>query len=398
MARQDFAGTTVRLARRVVIAAAFAAVVAVLFHLFAQDFPVALRFEHQLADWRTGLLSDRRAAQHPGIAVVLVNDDTLKGLPYTSPVDRGILARLVERLDATGVKAIGLDFLFERPTEPAKDEALRQAIRAAMVPVILAGADERAVGLSDEERDYQRDFIAATGRPAGYVNLDEDRDDVVRRRLAPVPGGDFPRSFAALIAAVDGKVDDHPDGRMAWLRRPVNNADTFFTVTGTLVLADNAVGTAVRSQLKGRLVLVGGGFPDRDLHRTPLFAHDGELGSNKVHGVVLHAQALAQILDQRSVVELADWPVVLLLSFLGFTLGVNFHQRGFNWITGVLSTGLLIGLDLLLFWKLRWIVPYLAASTAWFAGAFSGYVAGRLIAVTSGRGLKADTQAGVRKP
>jgi CHASE2 domain-containing sensor protein len=365
-------------ARSLAVAATFALVVTVLFHLLAQDFPVALRFEHQLADWRTGLLSDRLPTQHPQIAVVLVDDDTLKGLPYTSPVDRGVLARLVERLDAAGAKAIGLDFVFQRPTESGKDKALITAIRTTHAPVILAAGDERTRGLSEEELDYQRDFITQTGRRAGYANLDEDPDDVVRHRVDKSPDGRYPLSFAARLAEIDGKADTDPSGRMAWLRRPANNADTFFTVKASLVLDDSAVGEAVRARIKGRLVLVGGAFPDRDRHRTPLFASDGEGGTRDIHGVFLHAQALAQILDGRYVLETADWPVVLLVSMAGFMLGAHFQHRGFSWISGTVSTGLLIGLDLLLFWQLRWIVPYIAAVTAWVVGGFGGSLAVRL--------------------
>jgi adenylate cyclase len=363
---------------RVIAAAVFAIVFALLFHIFARDFPIALRVEHQLADWRTGFMSDRRAAQHPHIAVVLVDDEILKGLPYTSPFDRGVLKRLVDALDAAGAKAIALDFFFQRPTEPAKDQELIAAIRATKAPVILAAADERTGGVSEEEFAFQREFVAATGRPVGYVNLDEDRDDIVRRRIGPKTGGAYPVSFAARIAEVDGKQDAGVGGRMAWLRRPLNNADTIFTVNGTSALDKGPVGTAVRERLQGRMVIVGGGFPDRDRHRTPLFPGDGQGGSNTIHGVFLHAHALAQILDGRYVREIPVWPVVLLVSMAGFMLGAHFQHRGFNWISGTMWTSVIIALDLFLFWQFRWIVPYVAAVTAWLVGGVAGYLAARL--------------------
>lgn len=361
----------------VVVAVVYAIVMAVLIHVFASDFPLALRFEHQLADWRTGLLSDRAATQHPRIAVVLVDDATLKGLPYTSPVDRGVMTRLVKQLDAAGAAAIALDFVFQRPTEPAKDAMLRETLRDLRTPVILAAGDERTAALTDEERAYQGEFIAATGRAVGYANLDEDRDDVVRHRLGAHDGGAFPMSFAARIAAIDGKPDLDPAGRMAWLRRPANNADTFFTVNATHVLDDGPVGMAIRERIKGRLVLVGGAFPDRDRHRTPLFPADGERGGSAVHGVFLHAHALAQILDGRYIAELPEWPIVLFLSAAGFMLGLHFEQRGFKWVLGAVSTGSLIAIDLLLFWQLRWVAPYVIAVAAWLIGGFGGYATAR---------------------
>lgn len=374
--------------QRVVAAAAFAVVFALLFHLFARDFPIALRVEHQLADWRTGFLSDRRPNQHPDIAVVLVDDETLKGLPYISPFDRGVLKRLIEALDAAGAKAIALDFFFQRPTEPDKDKALVAALRTTKAPIILAAADERTGGVTEEEFDFQREFIAATGRPAGYANLDEDRDDIVRRRIGPRPGGAYPVSFSARIAEVDGKKDADPGGRLAWLLRPANNADAIFTVKATLVLDKGAVGAAVRERIGGRFVLIGGGFPDRDRHRTPLFPNDGQGGSSTIHGVFLHAYAVAQMLDGRYVVEMREWPVVLLVSMAGFMLGAHFQHRGFSWISGTVWTGIVIALDLFLFWQFRWIVPYVAAMAAWLVGGAAGYFAARLtqrLAIEQGR-------------
>src|SRR5271165_3205467 len=158
----------------------FAALLSYLFQVFASDFPAALRFEHQLADWRTGLLSDRLQSQHPRVAIVLIDDATLKNFPYTSPIDRGLSAKLLKRIDAAGAKAIALDFIYQHATEPDKDRNLLEAIRDAKGQVILGAADERAFAFTADEQQYQREFIASTGRKAGYLNLDADSDEVVR--------------------------------------------------------------------------------------------------------------------------------------------------------------------------------------------------------------------------
>jgi CHASE2 domain-containing sensor protein len=351
----------------------FAILLSYLFHWFALDFPTALRFEHQLADWRTGFLSDRRPSQHPEIAVVLVDDSTLKNFPYTSPVDRGLSAKLLQRIDAAGAKAIALDFIYQHATEPEKDQVLLAAIRDAKAKVILGAADERTFAFSTDDHEYQQKFLALTGRQAGYLNLDADADEVVRHRLGPSPGGAFQQSFASLIAAADGKAGSAGADRIAWLRRPADNADTFFTAKAETILGNGAVSSAMREQLNGRLVLVGGAFPDRDLHRTPLFNEDGEGGRGTIHGVFLHAQILAQILDGRIVRELPGWPTVFLVSFFGFILGRHFYRRGFSLVSGSVSAAALIGLDLLLFWQFRAVVPYLAASCAWLVGGVCGY-------------------------
>lgn len=364
---------------RILAGAVFALAAAYLLDIAGRDFPVLLRVEHQLADWRTGLLSDRAETQNKRLAVVLIDDRSLRGLPYTSPIDRGYLAELVNRLDAAGAKVIGLDIVFQRPTEPSKDSALAQALRDARAMVVIAVGDERTLGLEDSETAYQREFVARTGRAAGYANIDADRDEVVRHRLGPKPGGAFPSSFAARVAAADGAADDDPSGRMAWLKRPRDNADTFFKVNAATVMDDGPVGKLVRERLAGRLVLIGGAFIDRDLHRTPLFARDGEGGRRTVHGVFLHAHAIAQILDHRHVRELPGGPVVLLLSFAGFMLGSGFHGRSFGWLTGTLWTVALIATDLVLFWQMRWVLPYVSATLAWVASVIAGYAVVRTV-------------------
>ena len=154
--------------------------------------PTLLRFDHSLADLRTAVLSERLPAQHPRIAVVLIDEQTLEKEPYYV-ADRGITARLVRKLDEMGAKAIGLDFLYYRATEPAKDADLEAAIRSAKSSIILAAGNSRAE-IEDHQHRYQADFIARVGRPAGYANLYKDSDDVVRRK-APPADEPFPKAF-----------------------------------------------------------------------------------------------------------------------------------------------------------------------------------------------------------
>src|ERR1700730_117758 len=76
--------------------------------------PGLLRIEHAMADVRTALLSDRLPTQHPLVAIVGVTDQTLSGYKARLPIDRLLLAKLVEVVDAAGAKAIGIDILFYR--------------------------------------------------------------------------------------------------------------------------------------------------------------------------------------------------------------------------------------------------------------------------------------------
>ena len=169
--------------------------------------PGLLRFEHILGDVRTAYFSDRLPSQHPHVAIVSITDETLKDSKVRQPIDRALLARLVDTVDAAGAKVIGIDILSAR-TPPADNESLFiDAIRRARAAVVLAAADER-IPLPKAHLDHQTRFIAATGRPAGYVNLATERDWVIRFKAQPLQGSPYPKSFAALLTENFGAKPD----------------------------------------------------------------------------------------------------------------------------------------------------------------------------------------------
>jgi CHASE2 domain-containing sensor protein len=162
-------------------------------------FPFLGNIEKRLVDLRLAALAPAEP-QHPGIVIVTVTEDTLARLPYRSPLDRGFLAGILRALDGAGVRAVGLDVLFDQPTDPAKDADLGAALRSMRAPVVVAWADQR------------------DGLPK------------------------------------------------AWFA--------------------------------GKIVLVGSDLPHSDRFSTPLSTAFGETGG-PIPGVVIHAHALAQILDAR---------------------------------------------------------------------------------------------------
>src|SRR5262249_17058835 len=153
--------------------------------------------EYAAADFRTALLSDQLPSQHPSVAVVGITDDTLNEYKIRLPIDRALLARVIEAVDAAKAKVIGIDLLFYRLAPSDNEEMLTNALKNARAKVVLAAADER-LGLTQAQIDRQRAFFAATGRPAGYANLATERDWVVRFKALPAPGSAFPKSFAQL--------------------------------------------------------------------------------------------------------------------------------------------------------------------------------------------------------
>ena len=342
--------------------------------------PGLLRFEHYLGDVRTALLSDQLPSQHPSVAIVAITDDTLAGYRTYLPVDRDLLARVIEAVDAAGAKVIGLDFLFTSPAD-GSEILLIEAIRRARAKVVLAAADER-IGLSQVQRDKQQAFFREVDRPVGYLNLATERDSVVRFMAQPNTEDKpaYPKSFAALIAESAGFTSSQDRARIAWLRTPRDGADTFLTISAEALLrpADDPVVQVLRAGLKDKIVLVGGTLREIDTHLTPLTNRHEE----KMHGVTIHAQMVAQMVDGRSIAQLETEAASLRLALaavaaLGFLVGWGFRRRRKGLFASGVVSAVIIAVDTIVFWQFRIILPLVLALAAWFLGEFSGHYLGR---------------------
>jgi adenylate cyclase len=352
---------------RLVVALSSLAVIAGL--LFAPGFaPWVLRYEHWTADWRTAYLSDRAVAPNARIAVVTIDDETLKDLP-SSPIDRGLLADLVAGIKEAGARAIGLDILFYKPTDDRKDARLVDALKAA--PVILGATDERGKSeLKPFQWDFQTTFLDKVGQPAGYLNLRYESDGVVRYAARPLPGSRYPKSFARLLAEAGGKDATDTGDPIPWIRDPGDGTPAFLTIPAQDVLAKS--GSAI-SNLRDRIVLVGGDFQNRDRHRVPLSVRDGE----DMTGLMIHARILAGMLDRGSAVaeltpEVARW-LLIGIGSIGFCLGWLLWQSNvLSLLRWTLATLLLLAIDALCFRVFHLLMPFTLALLMWFASVTAG--------------------------
>lgn len=337
--------------------------------LFVPSFaPWVLQFEHWTADWRTAYLSDSAPTSNPSIAVVLINDDTLKDLP-SSPIDRGLLASLVTLITEAGARAIGLDVLFLKKTDDAKDKALIDVLKAG--PVVLGAIDERGKpDLKPFQWDFQTRFLQEVGRPAGYLNLRHEQDGVVRYAAGPAPGSRYPKSFARSLAEADGKEAVDAGEPIPWLLDPSDGTTTFITIPAQDILAksDSAI-----AALRDRIVIVGGDFQNRDRHRVPLSVRDG----GDMTGVMIHAHLLAGMLDKGTAIselgpQAARWLLIGVAS-VGFCLGWLLWQSNVvSFVRWTLATLLLLAIDALCFRSFHLLMPFTLALTTWFASVTAG--------------------------
>jgi adenylate cyclase len=341
--------------------------------------PGLLRFEHAMADFRTSFLSDRLASQHPHVAIVGISDQTLSDFKTRLPIDRHLLARLVDAIDAAGAKVIGIDILFYRTAPVDNEDMLIDAIRRAKAKVVLAAADER-LGLSQPQIDRQLGFLAQAQRPAGYVNLATERDWVVRFKAQPAAGSAYPKSFSRLLAEAAGYPVTETHRRVAWLRGPRDGSDTFLTIPAEALLgsADDPLIKAARDGLKDKIVIIGGLFPDLDQHLTPLTS----LTDEAMSGALVHSHIVAELVDGRSVGQLEVNSLVLRLGLVflagfGFLIGWRYRLKRQGILLSSLATIVILALDTFVFWQWHIILPIVLALLAWFMGEFSGQYVGR---------------------
>ena len=225
------------------------------------------------------------------IVIIGITEDTLGRLPYRSPLDRGVLARLIDTLAKQEVRAIGLDVIIDQPTEPEKDLALARAIDGAPVPVVLAAISPDTSILA-ERRRYLDTFLR--NRRYGYSNLAREAlDSTIRIHIPRNRAGEL--SFAAALAEAAGVPPPDRPFRIDW-RPAAAGASPFPIYPMHLVPALPA------GWLRGKVVLVGSLVPGEDEHRTPI-----SIFARPSYGVEIHAQALSQILDGRAADTVSPW-------------------------------------------------------------------------------------------
>lgn len=335
--------------------------------------PFVRQVETWYADIRTTVLA-RPAASGTGeafddnVVIIAIRDTSLAGLPYLSPIDRGLLADAVEALGRSGARAVGLDVLIDRPTEPDKDERLRRALLGFPGPVVVAYADA-SHGLSTEGAQYLRAFTENLGR--GWPNVIRDGKDGTVRWLTTTldVAGDTRLGFAAALASALGHAV--PEGRPR-LDYRVGGA---VGESPFRIFPIEAVGLLPKDWIAGRIALIGADFRDTDRIRVPKAIVYGAT-AGAIPGVVVHAHMLAQIIDGRSVAELGfagRFAVALVAVAAGLGLALVSLPLPARLASGVGVIALLVGAGVGATWLGGPDVP-LVAPLLGYLGTFAGGV------------------------
>jgi adenylate cyclase len=247
------------------------------------------------------LLQKLQAPRQPAdVAIVAVDAAAFERLGGRQPISREYLARVIRGLNRCGASVVGVDITFTSPTEPSADAALAAAIREfadhGVSRVVLLGP---LSGGSEPLGAAALGSAVVTASPLVRV----PPDGVIRRidPLLPGPGGTTEPTLAvALVARQQGLDRRTLDARLAggtleaissedsWPINYVGPTGSFFTIGSDVLAAlgePGAEAPAADNPFRGRIVLVGGTFPEgRDTYQTPY----GPMPGVEVHANVTH--------------------------------------------------------------------------------------------------------------
>ena len=332
--------------------------------------------EHWTADWRTALFSTRNASQHNAVALVLITEETLDDYPVRIPMDRGMIAKVIRSIASAHPAAIGIDFVFARPTTPAADAELLSAIRDADVPIVLGAADER-MGLTEKQLRYHRQFLAAANRATGHIFFERKTDifgisdHVIREMAEPIGSSGDKRSFAEVLAQIKRKDAKPHTTKIAWLLPPRDGSETFYEVEANDLLGSPEDAEPVLAGLKDKIVLIGSDLVDIDRHLTPLSVVD----ESRMPGVKIHAQIVAQLIDGRWLRDLykpEELLMLLALAFAGYAASRHPALGKFKHSLAWARSTTLVFLGFFTFAFLGLILPYTTGLAAWITAVKTG--------------------------
>ena len=348
------------------------AIIAILIALFVGQSTTFISLEHDLLDYRFKLRGPLDISESP-VLILAIDDQSDESTPSRWPWPREYFAHVIENLNDAGVKAIGIDVIFEQadfsPDGSQSDQRLADALRQYK-NVVLAGKLVVPTGRAQMVTlvpPYEK--FLNSGVKWGLVSFDLDEDGFYRRYLV---GQSFNDSVYASFAVDLFKIYKDLDPAT-----PVEDHGTYFTIgpyhipkinsyssiinysgpSGTFprysfdtVLDDEDFdmieeydmdsfddpgdpdiglppGLLHSGDLKGKIVLIGSMVQEHhDDFPTPFLEvrdEEGRLAQILTYGVEIHANMLQMLLSEKYLSQLPYiWEVLtlLILSVLVFLI------------------------------------------------------------------------------
>ena len=323
-------------------------------------------FEAKALDF---LLWLRGSVKSPEIVLVQIDDQAFSRLGEKQPLPRSYIAGLIDVLDRSGAKVIGVDIEFKVKTNPRDDAMLLKAIQDAsdnglsrVVPVFVVRPEKEVNG----RILYSRAPFFSPTLPvlSGFANAPIDPDGVFRQLPLAVRASDG-KTLASLALAVlaryagydgarleaemnrGGEVTlklpewDKFQGRLLpeptalsfaideqWKINFAGAEGSFAAIPSDLVFQISKMKTALAEDnpFRNKIVLIGASFGDsRDFFATP---------RGLMAGVEIHANIIHTILSRAQIMPARRWVAVALS--LVFTLVMSLLLTFFRPLTATI--------------------------------------------------------------
>ncbi len=294
----------------------------------------------------------------------------------TWPWKRKAYANVIKRLMDAGARSVAVDLVFDTPSSygQADDEQLRQVLQKYAGQVTLAATyEDDEIGSGGLAQLIRPDsFFETKVMSVGSINYPIEPDGRIHRLSSQFPklwaenNPELAKTFYDFVATVPSfdeaalqaaKLNyPQPKGETIFFYGPPN---TFEYIPFSNVLDPESWNTNLQSgkYFKDKIVIIG---PTatlfQDFHRTPF--------SEKMPGVEIHANAIATLLEGRSIAEAIPNPT----------------QRGILVLLGVAGTGFFLGR------QKRWPIGLgltIGVAIAWGGISYLIFVKGQLVLPTA---------------
>lgn len=241
---------------------------------------------------------------HPDIVLIALDEDTMRSLPYRSPIPRDFLRDLHTHIAVANPRLIAYDLFFKDPSFPDADKRFADALHSHPPYAVSLGRDTPG-GMVTEDPPLELFHREMAG--VGLADLPLNPfSQVVRQAKSSyqTPNGDRPTFVGMLYTAITHKgvvpssflfpIADCAGAmtiRYALPEKTNDGRPTFPTYPAHLV----ATGAIPTEWLADKIVIVGATFTDaQDFFLTPFYS--STYGYRRVSGLEIHAQILSSLL------------------------------------------------------------------------------------------------------
>lgn len=231
------------------------------------------------------------------IVLLQIDEESLAAINTPWPWERTIYSKALTRLIQEKPAVIGIDLLFTEHSTKKADLALEKTLSASPLPIILAMNFYAKNAVSGDTKLLFH--TGAAGKelpiftaPSGFVNLQNDEDNFVRRLKPSLSFEDvtYP-SFAAKLYQTYSQATVLPLDFTATVAYQAKNYFprlSFFQILQKEPLPEI---------FKGKIVLIGTVFPAaRDLH--PVSSYSSESKEKFLSGIEIFANQVLSLLNQ----------------------------------------------------------------------------------------------------